>query len=182
MHPDYLIHYYEASGGPFQNLSDLPPEEAEAIQESIRKDGNRFASRRAADYLAVRRELEDRIRALFIARGGQPQRSRPYYMVLGRCPWIKSWYVDGREASIPLARFSAYAVSFTYGDSFPAMHVKDGRAYRGQVYTLADLPDLLRCYGLPQEWNAEGKLGPERYIEAQVWEDGPIRDFLRQRG
>ena len=36
---------------------------------------------------------------------------------------------------------------------------------------LADLPAVVAEYGLPQECNTEGKLGPERYIEAQVWQD-----------
>ncbi len=64
-------------------------------------------------------------------------------------------------------------VSFTYGDTFPAMRFGDGKPYRRQVYTLAELPDLVVMYGLPQEWNADGKGGPDRYIEAQVWYDPP---------
>ncbi len=177
--PVFLSHYYEAAAGPFRSLTDLPPDEAESIQERIRRDGNRFASKRAADYLGIRRELEERIRALFIRKGGRPIRARPHYLILGSCPWLITWYADGREARIPLTTFTPEAVSFTYGDSFPAMRYQDGRPYRGCVYTLAELPALVSAYGLPQEWNAEGKLGPERYIEAQVWEDGPIVRFLR---
>jgi hypothetical protein len=67
---------------------------------------------------------------------------------------------------IPLAVFQPKIVSFTYGDTFPAMRYADAKPYRGQVYTLAELPGLVEQYGLPQDWNAEGKLGPERYIEA----------------
>jgi hypothetical protein len=44
------------------------------------------------------------------------------------------------------------------------------KVYRGQVYTLAELPELVARYGLPQVWNPDGKLGPERY-KAQVWEE-----------
>jgi hypothetical protein len=172
--PDFLSHYYEASAGPCRSLSDLPFDAAEAIQERIRSEGNRFASQRAADYLAVRRELEERIRALFVAKGGQPWRARPHYFILGACPWVRSWYVEGQELRIPLAWFAPGRVSFTYGDSFPAMRFSDGRPYRGQVYTLSELPRLVRAYGLPQVWNADGRGGPERYIEAQVWEDLPV--------
>ena len=176
--PTFLSHYFEAASGPFRSLSDLSIEEAEAVQEQIRREGSRFASQRKADYLTIRRELEDRIRALFIAKGGCPRRARPHYLILGDCPWLLSWYTSGCEARLPLADFSPATVSFTYGDSFPAMRYQDGKPYRGQVYTLAELPDLVRQYGLPQVWNAEGKLAPERYIEAQVWEDGPIQKFL----
>jgi hypothetical protein len=79
---------------------------------------------------------------------------------------------------IPLAVFSAEIVSFTYGDTFPALRHQDGKPYRGQVYTLAELPALIEQYGLPQDWNAKGEHGPDRYIEAQVWADEPLEPYL----
>jgi hypothetical protein len=176
--PDFLVHYYEAGAGPFVNLSDLPLEEAEIILERIRLEGQIFASRRAQDYLAIRRELEERVRVLFELKGGQPRRSRPHYMILGTCAWLRQWYLQGCELTIPLAAFSPAIVSFTYGDTFPAMRYQDGKPYRQQVYTLQELPDLIRLYGLPQEWNADGKSGPDRYIEAQVWDDAPLKAWL----
>lgn len=172
--PSFLYHYYEASLGPFRNLSDLPLEKAEAILSRIRQTGNVFASQRAGDYLPIRRELEDRVRRLFIEKGGQPQRSRPHYFVLGECPWLMSWYENGREVHIPLGSFSPEIVSFTYGDTFPAMRYDDGEPHRGQVFTLNELPDVIRAYGLPQVWNPYGQHGPDRYIEAQVWADGAL--------
>ena len=48
----------------------------------------------------------------------------------------------------------------------------------GQVYTLDELAELVRLYGLPQDWNPDGALGPDRYIEAQVWDDALLRAFL----
>jgi Zn-dependent M16 (insulinase) family peptidase len=62
--PDFLTHYYENSAGPFSNLSRLPLEHAEQILEEIRRNGNRFASQRASDYLTKRFALEDKIRTL----------------------------------------------------------------------------------------------------------------------
>jgi hypothetical protein len=82
---------------------------------------------------------------------------------------------------MPIARFRAEALSFTYGDTFPAMRLRDGKPFRGQVYTLAELPDLLQEHGLPQERNPEGRLGPERYIEAQIWDDEPISEYRAAR-
>jgi hypothetical protein len=179
--PDFLCHYYEAADGPFRNLSDLPAPEAEAVLERIRQTGDRFASQRADDYLAVRRGLEERVQELFTAKGGRPKRIRPHYLIVGACPWLKSWYQNGCELRIPLAAFCAEhtaSISFTYGDTFPAMRLRDGKPYRGQVYTLAELPGLVRRYGLPQAWNADGKHGPDRYIEAQVWDDEPLRLYV----
>ncbi|HUV90779.1 MAG TPA: hypothetical protein VMY80_14070 [Anaerolineae bacterium] len=137
-----------------------------------------FASKRAEDYLQVRRELEARVRRLFVERGGKPQLEQPHYMILGSCPWVEGWYVDGREVRMPLAAFDPAIVSLTYGDTFPAMRLRDGKPYRGRVYRLDELAGLIRAYGLPQEWNPDGRQGPDRYIEAQVWDDEQIRAFL----
>ena len=62
--PLYLYHYYERRHGPFRNLSDLPPLEAETVLAAIRQAGQTFAAQRTADYLTIRRDLEDRVRAL----------------------------------------------------------------------------------------------------------------------
>mgnify|MGYP005844659213 CR=1 FL=1 len=176
--PDYLSHYYDASDGPFRNLSDVPPREGEAILQEIREKGRGFASRRAQDYLRIRRDLEDQVRAQFVAKGGVPTRERPHYAILGSCPWVVTWYPNGRELRVPLARFRPEVVSFTYGDTFPAMRLRDGKPYRGKVYTLSELPEVIREFGLPQERNPDGRLGPERYVEAQIWDDEPIREYL----
>jgi hypothetical protein len=98
MIPDFLTHYYEASRGPFRSLTALDPAEADRLQEMLCQAGIGFASKRAADYLDIRRGLERKIRALFVNRNGQPQ-----------------------------------------------------------------------------NWNPDGKLGPDRYIEAQVWSDEPLK-------
>lgn len=174
--PDFLTHYYEAARGPFRSLTALAPAQAAGIVAELASAGV-FASQRAADYLDIRRELEQRIRTLFIARGGQPERSTPHYLILGACDWVRTWYADGREARIPLSACDPRQVSFTYGDSFPAMRFGDGRAYRGRVYTLDDLPGLVRTYGLPQDSNPDGARGPDRYIEAQLWADEPLASF-----
>ncbi len=78
---------------------------------------------------------------------------------------------------IPFKEFDKKAVSFTYGDTFPAMRYKDGKAYRGQVYTIDELPYLIKEYGLPQIYNVDGEKGPDRYIEAQVWDDKLIKKY-----
>jgi len=176
--PDFLCHYYEATDGPFRNLSDLTISEAEAVLSHIRQAGDRFASLRTDDYLTIRRKLEEKVRALFLAKGGVPKRMRPQYMVVGECPWLKDWYVNGCELRIPLAEFDERCMSFTYGDTFPAMRIQDGKPHRRQVYMLTELGGLIAQYGLPQVWNPEGELGPDRYIEAQVWDDMPLHRYL----
>jgi hypothetical protein len=179
--PLEVHHYYERDLGPFRNLSDLPTEEAEAVMRDLRERGDVFASRRPDDYLTVRRELEDRARALFIRKGGKPVRARPHYMTLGACPWLLDWYRQGRELAIGLDKIDPSAISFTYGDLFPAMRLVDQRPYRGQVFTVDEIGAVIDRYGLPQEWNADGAHGPERYIEAQIWDDTPLTGYLHPR-
>ena len=176
--PEIIVHYYEANKGPFRSLSNLSMEEAESILQRIRQEGMVFASKRNLDYLRIRKSLEERIRQLFIEKGGQPKRLRPHYFILGRCDWVKSWYCDGREVQILLKTVDPRVISFTYGDSFPAMRYQDGKPYRGQVYRLEELSEILARYGLPQVWNSEGEYGPERYIEAQVWDDEPVKEYV----
>ncbi|OAH10570.1 hypothetical protein [Streptomyces jeddahensis] len=170
----FLFHYYEHECGPFRNLSDLTQEEAEAVQRRLRERGDVFASRRSGDYLTIRRQLEEKARELFIRKGGKPTRARPHYMTLGACEWIRQWYRDGRELRLSIDEFDLRTISFTYGDLFPTMRYDDGRPYRGEVYTWDEMSQVIDRYGLPQDWNPDGSRGPERYIEAQIWDDAPL--------
>lgn len=177
----YLYHYYEASIGPFVNLSELPIYEAEKILRDIKARGKTFAARRSSDYIKIRRELEQKARSMFIQKGGKPIRSVPHYMTLGTCSWLLDWYENGKELCIHIDMFSEEQVSFTYGDLFPAMRYNDGKPYRNTVYTKREIYEIIRIYGIPQDWNRTGSKGPERYIEAQVWDDEPIKEYLSSR-
>ncbi|GGD92073.1 hypothetical protein [Paenibacillus nasutitermitis] len=172
---EYLYHYYDESTGPFRNLTDLPPTEAENMLQTIRQLKKGFASQRSMDYLAIRRSLESKARELFIRKGGMPVRSCPHYMTLGKCPWLAGWYPSGRVLQYALADFDPGSISFTYGDLFPAMRFQDGKPYRNQVYTVDEIFLVINQFGMPQQWNPLGDQGPERYIEVQVWDDSPLR-------
>ena len=173
--PAELCHYYDKEAGPFRSLSDLTQVEAEQVLERIRGQGDTFASRRAPEYIRVRLELEARVRALFVARGGRPRTWRPHSFTLGSCPWLLSWYKEGRELRIPLASVDPSVVSFTYGDIFPAMRYADGQPHAGCVFLHDELAGLIERYGLPQRVNPDGSRGPKRYIEAQLWDDELVR-------
>ncbi len=95
----------------------------------------------------------------------------PHYMVVEECPWLRTWYEEPEVVVIPLEKLDTRKISFTYGDSMPTFspRVNDGKEYRKKVYTYEEILEIIEKYGLPQEWNADGANGPERYIEAQVW-------------
>lgn len=71
----YVYHYYDENVGPFINLSSLSDKEAEEISDRISEAGKTFASRRAVDYMVIRKELEAKARKMFIDKGGKPIRS-----------------------------------------------------------------------------------------------------------
>ncbi|OME80125.1 hypothetical protein BK120_20020 [Paenibacillus sp. FSL A5-0031] len=174
---EFLYHYYDESTGPFRNLSDLNPEEADRVLNEIIVQKKGFASKRSADYLKIRRSLELKARDLFINKGGMPIRKFPHYMTLGECPWLLEWYPAGKVLQVPISNFESNTISFTYGDLFPTMRFQDGKPYRGQLYTMNEIIEVVREFGLPQEWNAKGERGPERYIEVQVWDDEPLNKW-----
>lgn len=81
--PDTLYHYYEKAKGPFANLSDLPIENTGQILDQIRLEGKVFASKRNSEYLRVRRELEDKIRRMFIEKVASPYVKGPIILCWG---------------------------------------------------------------------------------------------------
>lgn len=175
----YLYHYYDATTGPFQNLSALSIEEALQVQRRLKQNNNWFASQRADDYMTIRRDLEARARALFTAKGGKPTKEYPHYMTLGPCEWIMEWYPDGKVIRILLDDMQPEMMSFTYGDLFPTMRYQDDKPYRGKVYVKNEILQLVDEFGWPQDWNKDGRHGPERYIEVQVWDDRALGPFMK---
>ncbi len=182
LHKDltHFYHYYEKRRGPFRNLSDLPLDDAQGVLDAIKAHSKVMAAQRFPGYLERRQELEQTARRIFTSKGGKPVRTVPHYMVVGACDWLQSWYEEGAYVCLPCAAFRPEVVSFSYGDLFPTFsdRVTDGREYRRQVYTLAEISALIDKYGLPQHWNQDGAHGPERYIEVQVWDDAPLRGYL----
>lgn len=118
-------------------------------------------------------------RNLFIAKGGRPEKDTPHYMVVEECEWLKSWYKNGAYLRIDISEFDINTIGFSYGDMFPTFSsfVNDGKEYRRQIYTYSEILKLIEKYGLPQDWNADGNLGRERFIEAHVWSDRTISKY-----
>lgn len=177
-----LYHYFDVSVGPFRTLSDLRMKEAECVLNEIKeKKPGSFSAKRKERYLERRRALEATARRLFIEKGGKPRRAAPYSMVVEACGWLESWYEHSGFLRIPVEEFDPSTLSFTYGDMLPTFSPRadDGKEYRGQVYRYDEILKLIEKYGLPQNWNPDGALGPERYIEVQVWSDETVARYRR---
>ncbi len=176
----YLYHYFDKTTGPFKNLSDLPIKEAKDILDKIKQTKpNSQSAQRHDKYVEYRRNCEAKIRSEFIKKGGIVTRAVPHYMVVEHSPWLSSWFENSDFIKIPIEEFNVNTLSFTYGDSMPTFSnaVNDGKEYRQKLYTYNEILKIIDKYGLPQDWNDDGKYGPERYIEVCVWSDETVSKY-----
>jgi len=134
--------------------------------------------------MEARYAYESILREEFIKKGGLIQRNVPYYMVIESCEWLSSWFENSAYINIDIKEFDLNTISFTYGDSFPTFSdkVNDGKEYRKKLYLYDEILQIIKKYGYPQNWNADGVYGPERYIEAHIWSDEVIGKYKEQEG
>ena len=113
-------------------------------------------------------------------KGGNIRRKSPHYMVVEHSPWLASWFENSAFIKIDLDEFDKSTLSFTYGDSHPTFskRVNDGKEYRKKLYTYDEILAIIAKYGYPQDWNNDGKYGPERYVEAHIWSDDVIKRYM----
>ncbi len=177
----YLYHYFERKIGPFVSLSDLSVEDAMKIQLELDIHNTTFhAGKRKKKYYERRKYLEQLVRKMFIEKGGKPIREVPYYMVIGECPWLATWFDDSNYIKISISEFDLNTISFTYGDTFPTFspNVTDNLEYRRQVYTYQEILSIIEKYGMPQDFWNEPIYSQPAYVEVQVWSDVPISRYL----
>jgi len=177
----YLYHFFDRRTGPFRSLTNIPPEEAKAVIEKIREERpDSLCARRDDQYVQKRRNCEAILRREFAAKGGLMEKDSPHYMVVEFSPWLSTWFEQSEYIRIPIEEFDLRTVSFTYGDSMPTFSDRcaDGKEYRKKLYTYEEILKVIEKYGLPQDWNDDGKFGPERYIEAHVWSEMPVAKYI----
>lgn len=177
----YLYHFFDRRTGPFRSLTNIPPEEAKAVIEKIREERpDSLCARRDDQYVQKRRNCEAILRREFAAKGGLMEKDSPHYMVVEFSPWLSTWYERSEYIRIPIEEFDLRTVSFTYGDSMPTFSDRcaDGKEYRKKLYMYEEILKVIEKYGLPQDWNDDGKFGPERYIEAHVWSEMPVARYI----
>lgn len=177
-----LYHYYDSTVGPFRSLSDLSIEEAnEVLRQIARTKPDVQCAKRQADYMQARIHYEEILRTEFEKKGGIIERKSPHYMVVEHSPWLSTWFENSAFIKIPIEEFDLRTISFTYGDSHPTFsdRINDGKEYRKKLYTYDEILGIIDKYGLPQDWNDDGRYGPERYIEVHIWSDDPIRKYCK---
>ncbi len=58
--------------------------------------------------------------------------------------------------------------------------VNDGKEYRKKLYTDEEILKVMEKYGLPQDWNDDGKYGSKYYVEAHIWSDDVVCKYIKQ--
>jgi hypothetical protein len=190
--PGFVTHYHLAGRRPFQSLSDLDDAQLAAVLADLRalrqagKQHRPFGPR----YMELRRLTEARLRELFIAAGGRPERPAPHYFVLGDSSWYEGLAESMECVRLPLPALPPGQTSITYPDSFTAIGTgtrpgsgQQPRPYHGRVFLLDELPGLVEQFGIPEpRWNGQYQTWTtwpaEAYIEVQLWIDEPIKAYL----
>jgi hypothetical protein len=89
--PAEVTHYYLAGRRPFMSLSDLDEIGRSAVlaeMADLRRAGTQHRPF-GARYMELRELTEGRLRELFEAAGGKPERKNPHYFVLGTSEWYE---------------------------------------------------------------------------------------------
>ncbi len=192
--PDVITHYHSKVDRPFQNLSDLGPDELSEVLKNLkqrRADNPGYKRMFGKLYMDFRRRTEAKLRDLFEARGGEPERQSPHYFVLGECAWFSGLYPDPDTVKLDWPSLPKKAVSFTYPDSFVAMRLGPDyglppdplEPYHERVYFMDELANVVAEHGLPdgdvdETYEGYHKRKFEKYIEVQVWTDQPVAKYL----
>lgn len=181
--PTVITHNFHPARGAFRNVCSLPRDDAERIIASIRHDGHAYIN---DSYFTRRLKTEDWPIAERSRKIGTTRLERPIYFFLGNMAdgWDKS-----RPASIvlPLAMFDAEAVTFTFPDSMTSCPSTNRNysgtcPWRGDVFTLAEITEIVARHGFPDPSLPREKRGPDSFIEVQIWDDRPLMESdLHQR-
>jgi hypothetical protein len=190
-----LIHFYRIGTEPFTSLSALSDRDAMQIMQDFYVEGavlwERFKD--PAQYLRTRRQIEQWLHQEFIAKGGAPKESYPIYMILGRSRWLltaadPATLATTAEILVPLSLFEECDISFTYPDSMVSIPLADQKDseyylpdYHGKLFTLSEIRSIIESHGLPGEgWATNLPDSMPNFIEAQVWNQEPLREYKRQ--
>lgn len=186
---DYcLYHYFERDFPPFMPLTVLPVDEARKIL-AAKKAVGKFGNPDIEGFLQKRYNMDKQLRNIFIAHGGQPQRTVPVYMMLGEHRQWESAYENPDIIRISLKEFDPLTVSFTCDDSFaifnPALFGEE--EYWNKVYFAGEILGVIERNGFPQyvEYDFKRKIYPKdknvnyhlKYVGAHVWDDKILNKY-----
>jgi len=184
-----ITHYYHKNDLPFQRLTTLPDDEALLLMEQLsEKSGlvyRRFKN--PPNYLSDRKITEKWLYDEFIKTGGNPKLKSPYYFVVEKSLWIEEGYNgESLQIQIPVEKIDPSIISFTYSDSMVSFWLGEqlGKPfykhdYHGKVFSLEEIKTIINVVGIPNdEWKTELSKKYDFFIEAQLWDEQPINQYM----
>lgn len=185
--PSHITHYFESDHGPFRNICDLDPQEADEIvraERSARTGFNRFAL--GPEFLSWRREADDLLIRAYTEKFGHPPEGRPYFALLGSFDRTLTMFREGRKIAIDISDFSEHELTFMYpdhahlvtfyGSNAPALFYQPPpdwtrQSYWGRIFTIGELEQEYSTLGIDTMIQAhkerDGWAGC--YVEAHIW-------------
>ncbi len=192
--PDFVTHYHSRIDRPFLNLCDLQLNDLDEVLAKLKQrkaDDPNYKRVFGKRYMDFRRKTETKLRHLFEERGGKPERQSPHYFVLGACPWFSELYPDAETVQLDWRTLPRETTSFTYPDSFVSMRLGPNfglppeplQPYHEHVFFMDELADTVAVHGLPdgsadEDYDGYHHRKFEKYIEVQLWSDGPVTAYL----
>ncbi len=182
--PAVITHNYQPAWGALRNICSLPRAKAAAILTKMRASGHAALK---PDYFDRRLRTERWLLAERTRKLGRPHLRNPIYFFLGD-------FADGRDPArpaslvVPLDALPPETMTFTYPDSMASLplggepkHALDRQPYHGKVFTLTEITQVVKHYGLPGPGGKAGRAALyDRFIEVQVWDGRPLRAYLEQ--
>lgn len=188
--PDSITHYHYPDKAPFLNLSDLDAGSRAPVLAALNARAAEGHTLRAFPewYMPQRIEAETRVRALYTAKFGKPERAVPHYFTLGASPVLERIYKNNfRKVVLPVDAFDPHELCFCINDSLWTMansHNPDAkwnnRWFEGKLYTYAETCAILEELGINPENEDSLKQHKLGFIEALVWTDKPL--YLYRHG
>jgi len=181
MQTPHLYYYHKKGLDPFRTVMDFPEAELVAFMETHLPEETIFHND-PTGYIRRRRETEAWLFTSFREIGGKPACPNPIYMTLGKSPYIERLGLYSECLEVPLSLFAPESLSFTYTDSYvsrwlaEAAHQCFNPLLHGRVFSLAEMLALLSDTPHVDARNS-GNRRYNLFIEAQVWDHQPLRQF-----
>lgn len=171
----YLIHYCHPDCEPLKNIMRLPQEEAfrlaREMAESHPVASAFFRFSDFENYYPRRMEADGILSAAFRTRGGHPTEAHPLSFALEGSDFLDGWFDKGTVLRLALDRVPADKISFTLGDSLGMLDHTGGFIF----LTLNELRERIAAHPEGTAGFLRDMKQQYRYIEAQLWDDGPCR-------
>ena len=174
----YLVNYRHTNSTPCKSITELSLEEAKKMAKKLYTDCDCRAHRRFGatfeQYYENRCKAEQLMRDAFRELGGKPERNHPLYFSVQSSEILSENYGEHCMIQIDLGEVAEGDISFTFGDSMALYYT--GKLNR--VYTKNDLLKQLELYDNDVNKMLEQNKEQIGFIEAQLWSDKYLQDYL----